>query len=75
MHGLNNTAKAFEMYGSLPCLPVHYGGARRLYMRTFLKVKTTAAPQPQIDKMVAQVEQSFVDGHIGLSSSPSTHRG
>ncbi len=73
MHGLNNTAKGFfEMYGSTSMRPpVHYGGAfDDSYMRTFLKVKTTAASQAQIDKMAAQVEQSFVDGYIGLSFEP-----
>ena len=50
---------------------MHYGGAfDDSYMRTFLKVKTVPASQSQIDKMVAQVEQSFADGYIGLSFEP-----
>jgi len=73
MHGLNNTAKGFfDMYGSEAMRPpVHYGGAfDDSYMRTELKVKTTAATQAQTDKMVAAVEQSFVDGYIGVSFEP-----
>jgi dihydroorotase len=73
MHGLNNTAKGFfEMYGSEALRPpVHYGGALDdSYTRTMMKVKPTAATQSQVDAMVAQVEQSFADGYLGVSFEP-----
>ncbi|MGZ4716241.1 MAG: amidohydrolase family protein [Acidimicrobiales bacterium] len=73
MHGLNNTAAGFfEQYGSASQRPpVHYGGAYDdSFMRDHLKVRTVAASQSQIDRMVAQVEQSFADGYMGVSFEP-----
>jgi N-acyl-D-aspartate/D-glutamate deacylase len=73
MHGLNARAKDFfNTYGS-PALrpPMHYGGAYDdSFMRDHLKVRTVAASDKQIATMVAQVEQSFVDGYIGVSFEP-----
>jgi hypothetical protein len=73
MHGLNNTAAGFfQMYGSESQRPpVHYGGAfDDSYMRGHLKIKPVAASPSQIDKLVAQVEQSFTDGYMGVSFEP-----
>jgi N-acyl-D-aspartate/D-glutamate deacylase len=73
MHGLNNTAEGFfQMYGSESYRPpVHYGGAYDdSYMRGYLKVKPVAATRSQIDRMVAEVEEAFADGFIGISFEP-----